>query len=253
MVRAISTTRGVKMRVVSSDTEEEEEEEEAVEILDGTEVGTDDELDGEDQAIAEENGAQYDSALNLEQEPATIEETRCLLRIFEKVGVQNFAVPAAESGRQSWRTIFNRRMSMVETAREFAFSSKWTPEARELFNCAHSMRKISVFNSAEVEIIRSGSGRCMFCGTKCADSREVYALLGNANATRTCLPVRTRRPRANSNPSRCQAPATAPRPGAVRPLTICTTCTRNTSTGTRGLWKIKSQAPSHSKPSLATL
>lgn len=186
------------MRVVPSDTEEEEEEEDAVEILDGTEVGTEDELDGEDHAIAEENGAQYDSALNLEQEPATVEETRCLLRIFEKVGVQNFAVPAAESGRQCWRTIFNRRMSMVETAREFAFSSKWTPEARELFNCAHSMRKISVFNSAEVEIIRNGSERCMFCGTKCADSREVYALLGNANAKKTCLPVRTRRQRANS-------------------------------------------------------
>ena len=195
------------MRVVPSDTEEEEEEEEedtnnleVVEILDGTEVGTDDELDGEDDAIAEENGAQYDSALNLEQEPATIEETRCLLRIFEKVGVQNFAVRAAESGTQCWRTIFNRRMSTVETAREFAFSSKWTPEARELFNCAHSMRKISVFSLAEVQIIRDGSQRCMLCGTKCPGSRAVYALVGNATANTTCLPVHARRTRAKNKP-----------------------------------------------------
>jgi hypothetical protein len=148
----------------------------------------------EREAVARENAAEYSTFLDTDHEPATVEKTRSMLRVIEKVGAQNYYCRKS-SQHAGWKAALDNRFSIVDAVRQQAFSARWTAEARRLFDKAHSLKKIMTQSDEEIEAVRDGSGQCMLCGTKCAGNREVFALLGHENDSmysskmRRCLPA----------------------------------------------------------------
>ena len=171
-----------RQRVLDDDSSDEEVRE----------VSDDDQSELE--AIARENAAEYPTYLDTAHEAATIEKTRTMLRVVEKVGAQNYYCRKSPQ-HAGWKAAFDNRFSMVDAVRQQAFSARWTAEARRLFDKAHSLKKIMTRTDEELETVRDGSGQCMLCGTKCAGNREVFALLGHENDARgsgkgrRCLPA----------------------------------------------------------------
>lgn len=150
--------------------------------------------ESEFEAVQQENDAEYSTFLDTDHEPATVEKTRSMLRVIEKVGAMNYYCKKSPE-HAGWKAAFDNRFSMVDAVRQQAFSARWTAEARRLFDKAHSLKKIMVQSDEEIEIVRDGTGQCMLCGTKCAGNREIFALIGHENSARgsckspRCLPA----------------------------------------------------------------